>query len=177
MSAHSLCAPPPTTFPACRGAACGNMGSPAHRCRDIERQAGYLCPEQCAPPPPRASSDAMWFIRDGCGIACAIITWLLVFYAEFVVLFIMLLPSRSLAYSLLNGALFSSLAFLSLASHFRAMCTDPVSLSRRPRARGGLGSLSPGVYQSASLWGVYLSIWRKPMQSPSRGVVSVSKVT
>ncbi|XP_048848654.1 palmitoyltransferase ZDHHC3-like [Brienomyrus brachyistius] len=101
------------------------MGSPAHRCRDIERQAGYLHPEQCAPPPPRTSSDAMWFIRDGCGIACGIITWLLVFFAEFVVLFVMLLPSRNLAYSLLNGALFNSLAFLSLASHFRAMCTDP----------------------------------------------------
>uniref|UniRef100_A0A8C9WJL1 Palmitoyltransferase n=1 Tax=Scleropages formosus TaxID=113540 RepID=A0A8C9WJL1_SCLFO len=107
----------------------GSMGSPAHRCRDIERQAGYLQPEHCAPPPPRTLPDTMWFIRDGCGIACSIITWLLVFYAEFVVVFVMLLPSKSLAYSLVNGALFNGLAFLALASHFRAMCTDPVSLS------------------------------------------------
>ncbi|MBN3305530.1 ZDHC3 Palmitoyltransferase, partial [Amia calva] len=101
------------------------MRSPAHRCRDIERQAGYLQPEHCAPPPPRPRSGTMWFIRDGCGIVCGVITWMLVFYAEFVVLFVMLLPSKSIAYSLVNGALFNSLAFLALASHFRAMLTDP----------------------------------------------------
>uniref|UniRef100_A0A8B9JKI2 Palmitoyltransferase n=1 Tax=Astyanax mexicanus TaxID=7994 RepID=A0A8B9JKI2_ASTMX len=100
--------------------------SPAHRCRDIERQAGYLKPEHCAPPPPlMPSAGQMWFIRDGCGIVCGVITWLLVFYAEFVVLFVMLLPVRSVMYSLVNGALFNTLAFLALASHFRAMCTDP----------------------------------------------------
>ena len=69
----------------------------------------------------------MWFIRDACGIVCAVITWMLVFYAEFVVLFVMLLPSKNLTYSIVNGTLFNSLAFLALASHFRAMCTDPVS--------------------------------------------------
>ncbi|XP_069051329.1 palmitoyltransferase ZDHHC3-A isoform X1 [Lepisosteus oculatus] len=101
------------------------MRSPAHRCRDIERQAGYLRPEHCAPPPPRARTAGMWFIRDGCGIVCGVITWLLVVYAEFVVVFVMLLPSKSLAYSLFNGALFNGLAFLALASHCRAMLTDP----------------------------------------------------
>uniref|UniRef100_A0A8C7H1K4 Palmitoyltransferase n=1 Tax=Oncorhynchus kisutch TaxID=8019 RepID=A0A8C7H1K4_ONCKI len=53
------------------------------------------------------------------------ITWMLVFYAEFVVLFVMLLPSKNLTYSLVNGTVFNTLAFLALASHFRAMCTDP----------------------------------------------------
>ncbi|MBN3325883.1 ZDHC3 Palmitoyltransferase, partial [Atractosteus spatula] len=101
------------------------MRSPAHRCRDIERQAGYLQPEHCAPPPPRARTAGMWFIRDGCGIVCGVITWLLVVYAEFVVVFVMLLPSKSLAYSVFNGALFNGLAFLALASHCRAMLTDP----------------------------------------------------
>ncbi|XP_061109823.1 palmitoyltransferase ZDHHC3-A-like isoform X1 [Conger conger] len=101
------------------------MGSPAHRCRDIERQAGYLQPEHCAPPPPRSTAGDMWFIRDGCGIVCGVITWMLVFFAEFVVVFVMLLPSKNLAYSLVNGTLFNGLAFLALASHFRAMCTDP----------------------------------------------------
>lgn len=69
----------------------------------------------------------MWFIRDGCGIVCGVITWMLVFYAEFVVLFVMLLPAKSVVYSIINGAVFNGLAFLALASHFRAMCTDPVS--------------------------------------------------
>lgn len=101
------------------------MKSPAHRTRDIERQAGYLKPEHCAPPPPRGSSGTMWFIRDSCGIACGIITWLLVFYAEFVVVFVLLLPAKNVAYSLFNGVLFNGLAFLALASHAKAMCTDP----------------------------------------------------
>lgn len=69
----------------------------------------------------------MWFIRDACGIVCAVITWFLVFYAEFVVVFVMLLPSKNLFYSIVNGALFNVFAFLALASHLRAMCTDPVS--------------------------------------------------
>ncbi|XP_037831617.1 palmitoyltransferase ZDHHC3 isoform X2 [Kryptolebias marmoratus] len=101
------------------------MKSPAHRTRDIERQPGYLKPEHCAPPPPRSSSDAMWFIRDGCGITCSVITWFLVFYAEFVVVFVMLLPAKNVVYSLFNGVLFNGLAFLALASHAKAMCTDP----------------------------------------------------
>lgn len=103
------------------------MKSPAHRTRDIERQAGYLKPEHCAPPPPRTGSGTMWFIRDGCGIVCGVITWFLVFYAEFVVVFVMLLPAKNAAYSLFNGVIFNGLAFLALASHAKAMCTDPVS--------------------------------------------------
>lgn len=67
----------------------------------------------------------MWFIRDGCGIACAIVTWFLVLYAEFVVLFVMLIPSRDYVYSSINGIVFNLLAFLALASHCRAMLTDP----------------------------------------------------
>lgn len=116
-----------------RHAACGRshgrcrMLSPAHRTRDIERQAGYLKPEHCAPPPPSTGSNTMWFIRDGCGIVCGVITWFLVFYAEFVVVFVMLLPAKNVAYSLFNGVIFNGLAFLALASHAKAMCTDPVS--------------------------------------------------
>ncbi|TRY82252.1 hypothetical protein DNTS_009366 [Danionella cerebrum] len=100
--------------------------SPASRVRAIERQAGYLHPEECMPPPPRsAAPGVMWFIRDGCGMVCALITWFLVFYAEFVVVFVMLMPVRNIVYSFFNGAVFNGLAFLALASHFRAMCTDP----------------------------------------------------
>ena len=71
----------------------------------------------------------MWFIRDGCGIVFAIVTWFLVLYAEFVVLFVMLIPSRDYVYSVINGFVFNLLAFLALASHCRAMLTDPVSMS------------------------------------------------
>ncbi|NP_001359469.1 palmitoyltransferase ZDHHC3 isoform 3 [Mus musculus] len=99
---------------------------PTHHFRDIERKPEYLQPEKCAPPPFPGPAGAMWFIRDGCGIACAIVTWFLVLYAEFVVLFVMLVPSRDYAYSIINGIVFNLLAFLALASHCRAMLTDPV---------------------------------------------------
>ncbi|XP_005041308.1 PREDICTED: palmitoyltransferase ZDHHC3 isoform X1 [Ficedula albicollis] len=101
------------------------MITPLHRFRDIERTPEYLQPEKCVPPPSRASLGTMWFIRDGCGIACAVVTWMLVFYADFVVLLVMLVPSRDYVYSVINGTLFNTLAFLALASHCRAMLTDP----------------------------------------------------
>lgn len=116
------------------------MKNPVHRCRDVEHGRGqsaagtvtnYLQAEQRIPISKdvitSSSASAMWFIRDACGIICAVITWLLVFYAAFVVMFVMLLPSKNLIYSLVNGAIFNALAFLALASHLRAMCTDPVS--------------------------------------------------
>lgn len=77
------------------------------------------------PTPYPGPVGTMWFIRDGCGIACAIVTWFLVLYAEFVVLFVMLIPSRDYVYSIINGIVFNLLAFLALASHCRAMLTDP----------------------------------------------------
>ncbi|KAM5156906.1 palmitoyltransferase ZDHHC3 isoform 2-T3 [Mantella aurantiaca] len=101
------------------------MSPPSHRFRDIERTAEYLQPEKCIPPPVDNSMGKVWFIKDGCGIACAVVTWLLVVYAEFVVIFVMLLPSKDIIYSILNGIVFNILAFLALSSHFRAMITDP----------------------------------------------------
>ncbi|KAK5922921.1 hypothetical protein CgunFtcFv8_020145 [Champsocephalus gunnari] len=114
------------------------MKSPVHRCRDVEHGrgqstggAGTTClqAEQRIPISKdvitSSAASAMWFIRDACGIVCAIITWMLVLYAEFVVLLVMLLPSKNLTYSIVNGTLFNVLAFLALASHLRAMCTDP----------------------------------------------------
>ncbi|XP_050794036.1 palmitoyltransferase ZDHHC3 isoform X2 [Gopherus flavomarginatus] len=101
------------------------MITPIHRFRDIERRPEYLQPDKCVPPPSQSSLGTMWFIRDGCGIACAVVTWMLVFYADFVVLLVMLVPSRDYIYSVINGILFNMLAFLALASHFRAMLSDP----------------------------------------------------
>ncbi|KAM5293336.1 palmitoyltransferase ZDHHC3 isoform 1-T1 [Ctenodactylus gundi] len=98
---------------------------PTRHSRDIERKPEYLQPEKCVPPPYPGPVGTMWFIRDGCGIACAIVTWFLVLYAEFVVLFVMLVPSRDYVYSIINGIVFNLLSFLALASHCRAMLTDP----------------------------------------------------
>ncbi|KAF0875058.1 ZDHC3 Palmitoyltransferase, partial [Crocuta crocuta] len=116
---------------------------PTHHFRDIERKPEYLQPEKCVPPPHPGPVGTMWFIRDGCGIACAIVTWFLVLYAEFVVLFVMLIPSRDYVYSVINGIVFNLLAFLALASHCRAMLTDPVSMNAHGMAFTLFGRGSP----------------------------------
>lgn len=99
--------------------------SSGHRLRDVEQQRPLLDRDDAEASPP-GEANRLWFIQDCCGMVCAVITWLLVFFADFVVTFVMLLPSRSFWYAVLNGVLFNSLAVLALASHLRTMLTDPV---------------------------------------------------
>lgn len=66
-----------------------------------------------------------WCVKDACGIICAVITWSLVFFAEIVVLFVLLIPNKDRIYSTINGIIFHILAFLALSSHASAMLTDP----------------------------------------------------
>lgn len=79
----------------------------------------------------------MWFVKDVCGVICALFTWGLLLYAEFVITFVMLLPSPDTLHSLVNGIMFHVLIFLAVASHLRTMLTDPVS---NPRASMRLSS-------------------------------------
>ena len=57
---------------------------------------------------------------------CAIFTWLLILYAEFVVTRVILLPDFPSFFSIINFILFQGLAGLAIASHIRTMLTDPV---------------------------------------------------
>lgn len=70
----------------------------------------------------------IWCIRDICGIICAVLTWLLVFYAEIVVLSVIYQTETHPIYSTINVFLFNVFAILALTSHTRAMFTDPVSM-------------------------------------------------
>lgn len=112
------------------------MPSSGHRLRDVEHHP--LLTENDSYDSSSSSSseadvaDRVWFIRDGCGMICAVMTWLLVVYADFVVTFVMLLPSKDFWYSVVNGVLFNCLAVLALASHLRTMLTDPVSTRCHP---------------------------------------------
>ena len=71
-----------------------------------------------------------WFVNDGVGIGCAVFTYLLIAYAEFVVVFVMLLPEMMTAtgFACLHAVAFTLLACLALVAHSRAMCSDPVSV-------------------------------------------------
>lgn len=69
-----------------------------------------------------------WCVQDICGIICAVMTWMLIAYAEFVVMVVIILPSPYPVYSTVNMIIFNLLAFLAYASHMRTMFSDPVSV-------------------------------------------------
>lgn len=69
----------------------------------------------------------IWCIKDICGIICAILTWLLILYAQFVVMAVILYPNPYPIYRYFNMVLFQIVAFMAFAAHLRTMFTDPVS--------------------------------------------------
>ena len=78
--------------------------------------------------PKSVCCQCSWFVSDGVGIGCAVFTYLLVAYAEIVVVFVMLLPEIPLAgMGLLHAVVFTYLSILAVVAHVRAMLTDPVS--------------------------------------------------
>ncbi|PIO39262.1 hypothetical protein AB205_0147380 [Aquarana catesbeiana] len=106
------------------------MQSSGHRFRDVEHHPLLNESDGYSPAPPDGDlPDRLWFIRDGCGMVCAVITWMLVLYADFVVTFVMLLPSKDFWFSVINGTLFNCLAVMALASHLRTMLTDPMYIA------------------------------------------------
>lgn len=70
---------------------------------------------------------SVWCVKDICGLICAVMTWLLILYADFVVLFVILLPGPYPIYSFVNIIIYGMLTVLAVVSHVRAMLTDPVS--------------------------------------------------
>jgi hypothetical protein len=37
--------------------------------------------------------NGIWCVKDACGLVCAVFTWLLVLYADFVIIFVIILPA------------------------------------------------------------------------------------
>ena len=64
---------------------------------------------------------------------CAAFTWMLIGYAFFVVIFVMLLPEIDTAYNAINAGAFLFFALLATVSHMKAMITDPVRSVRGAR--------------------------------------------
>lgn len=77
----------------------------------------------------QSSKSKRWFVWDGLGITCAMFTYFLIGYAEFVVVGVMLLPQLSTtAWGLFHSILFTILALLAVVAHVRSMVTNPVRL-------------------------------------------------
>ncbi|BFZ19637.1 hypothetical protein BsWGS_22676 [Bradybaena similaris] len=83
----------------------------------------------------------VWFVKDICGIVCAVFTWLLVLYAEYVVMFVMLIHDSSNFSSFIHGLTFNMFAFLAVASHLRAMFTDPGAVPKGNATSEGIKHL------------------------------------
>ncbi|ESO95082.1 hypothetical protein LOTGIDRAFT_215238 [Lottia gigantea] len=71
-----------------------------------------------------------WFVTDVCGIVCAVLTWLLILYSQYVVIFIILLPHQNKAHKVIHGFFFLFFSFLAAASHLRTMFSDPGSIQK-----------------------------------------------
>lgn len=65
-----------------------------------------------------------WCVKDICGIICAIMTWLLILYAEFVVMAV-IFPSADSWMGTVNMIFFNIGCFLAVAAHLRTMFSDP----------------------------------------------------
>ncbi|CAB1323528.1 unnamed protein product [Coregonus sp. 'balchen'] len=116
--------------------------SSGHRLRDVEQHHPLLDREEAAAGSAAGESARVWFIQDGCGMVCAFITWFLVLYADFVVTFVMLLPSKSFWYAVVNGVVFNCLAVLALTSHLRTMLTDPGAVPKGNATKKYMESLN-----------------------------------
>uniref|UniRef100_A0A1I8A5T9 Palmitoyltransferase n=1 Tax=Steinernema glaseri TaxID=37863 RepID=A0A1I8A5T9_9BILA len=67
-----------------------------------------------------------WCVKDACGLVCAVLTWLLMFYGEFSVVSVMLGSiSEYPIHQSVNFVLFQVLLVLAFSSHIRTMLTDP----------------------------------------------------
>ncbi|XP_041375082.1 palmitoyltransferase ZDHHC3-like [Gigantopelta aegis] len=84
-------------------------------CTDFCRRLGF------SRPPIRH----VWCVKDICGIICAIFTWMLIFYAEYVVMVIMLIPCPNTWYSIIHGAIYNLCSFMAFSAHCRCMFSDP----------------------------------------------------
>ncbi|XP_071508330.1 palmitoyltransferase ZDHHC3-like [Diadema antillarum] len=69
--------------------------------------------------------DRSWFIKDPCGIICAVMTYLLIGYGQFAVNVVLLLPAGIRPYTIIHGLLFNLFAVFASISHARSMLTDP----------------------------------------------------
>ncbi|KAJ1527011.1 hypothetical protein ONE63_008555 [Megalurothrips usitatus] len=67
-----------------------------------------------------------FLVRDPCGIVCIILTYLAVFYADYVIVkWVILQTMQNSLWGSFHMVMFNTVAFLAAMAHFRAMCSDP----------------------------------------------------
>ncbi|UJR21721.1 hypothetical protein I4U23_024798 [Adineta vaga] len=67
-----------------------------------------------------------WCVRDPYGLSCGFTTWFLFVYAQFVIIFVILIPkSHSTLFNFVNLIIFHALEILAVSSHWRTMFSNP----------------------------------------------------
>ncbi|CAI8051325.1 Palmitoyltransferase ZDHHC3, partial [Geodia barretti] len=74
-------------------------------------------------------NKSVWFVCDPCGIVCAVMTYLLVLYGQFVMLTVIAPPFPG-TWTVLRVLGFSALGGLAVVAHVRSMLTDPGVVAR-----------------------------------------------
>lgn len=95
----------------------------------------------------RAHTRSLWVVRDCCGLFCAVFTWLLIVFAEYVMWYFILLPSIREFHNFVNGVIFLGFSCLAAISHIRAMFTDPGAVPRGNATRENIEMLRLGEGQ------------------------------
>lgn len=88
----------------------------------------------------------VWLVRDGCGIVCVILAWLLIAFSQYALLTIVLLPQVDSTKKYAQIAVFELFSFLAIVAHFKTILTDPGSVPRKtatPELMQEIGLNSP----------------------------------
>lgn len=73
----------------------------------------------------------VWLVKNACGIICLILAWLLLAFAQFVVLAFILLPRPDSFAKFSHIIIFELFAALTLIAHLKTILTDPGSVPQR----------------------------------------------
>ncbi|KAI2797610.1 hypothetical protein RDWZM_007182 [Blomia tropicalis] len=78
----------------------------------------------------RCWNGKLWFVRDVCGMICALFTYILITFAQYVILTVIIIPEPNVAYKVINLIMFEFFTFLAFSAHLRTMFTDPGAVPR-----------------------------------------------
>lgn len=72
-----------------------------------------------------------WLVKDGCGIACVLLAWLLMAFSQYALLTIVLLPQTDTTRKYVHIGIFEFFFFLTIVAHLKTIFTDPGSVPRK----------------------------------------------
>lgn len=85
----------------------------------------------------------VWIVKDACGIACAILAWLILAFSQYAILTIILLPQPDTVRKYVHIIVLELLSTCTLVAHLRTIFTDPGSVPQKTEQ-------TPKIFQGVS---------------------------